>query len=704
LFLSKLEYFNSSGAPDRNIKQSSRLSNNSRVAVNNSINRAKQSHYNANQEVTKSFNKSSPGLLSASHRKTEDQQQHQGGSAALKKPLFVTKYSPYRGDNAKHSAPLIMTAENGETSQTSQKKDPKFVRPERTTRSAIQKPSQLPGLRASFLNFSEKTGLTSASLHKRSYSYQEGPPAPLAPLAAVNKPSSVRKFVSYKTKSSAAVSEPAVTTEVVTPRSRKWLTKRINSSEEKNCSELECLNKLRLTNKMILEQHSITRTKVEPSLATIPQDTELCEDCTAETEEDSGIFTSSHSKYSLDDEMIESDDPPLSSPRDSASKEIRNFSSDSDEMCSRETSPMQLLADLLRKPADSSTERRPEGKNSLVQLRKQQFEEETAKLETTRRSFDYHRSARTAQPQSNIDFTKISNININIIPQHLSRSSQSSQREVEKSPNKEPPEDVGLQPSQMESSMVSNTSRLSVCTDCTGSSEENENKFFDDDYNDQQQLILNSEEEQTYDESLFDVVDGLLQGEGNNPIINENKEAEGIRTSGQPQVQRVKEILEEESERDRKVSVDTLSSGETDICMLDLEDGFPPLDDTPDGSRPDSPVRNSSCDLIVSDVVSIKKLLIQLQGLLSHEESSAREKIEEENSELRRELTLLRLKVAERDRRISMLERRLQYSRTISLQNIATQTQHSEAQGRSKPRPLSWDLTSISLVRNINKL
>ena len=95
-----------------------------------------------------------------------------------------------------------------------------------------------------------------------------------------------------------------------------------------------------------------------------------------------------------------------------------------------------------------------------------------------------------------------------------------------------------------------------------------------------------------------------------------------------------------------------------------------------------------------------------LQGLLSTEETQAREKIEEENSGLRRELTLLRLKVAERDRRISMLERRLAYSRTHSLQNIATQTQHSSggAQGRSKPRPLSWDLTSISLVRNINKL
>ena len=116
LFLRKLEYFNSSGAPENNIKQNcnanTRLGNNSRVAVNNSINRAKQSHYNAKEEEpnrnrsVKSFSKCSLGL-SPSPRKTDDQ--HQGGSE-LKKPLFVTKYSPYRGDTAKQSAPLIMTA------------------------------------------------------------------------------------------------------------------------------------------------------------------------------------------------------------------------------------------------------------------------------------------------------------------------------------------------------------------------------------------------------------------------------------------------------------------------------------------------------------------------------------------------------------------------------------------------------------------
>ena len=136
-------------------------------------------------------------------------------------------------------------------------------------------------------------------------------------------------------------------------------------------------------------------------------------------------------------------------------------------------------------------------------------------------------------------------------------------------------------------------------------------------------------------------------------------------------------------------------------------------------------MRKSSSDLIFSDVVSIKKLLIQLQvdenfsatatvispeipemqGLLSQEELSAQQRMEEENRELRRELSVLRLKVAERDRRISMLERRLEYSRSHSLQNIATQTQSSGGgQARVKPRPLSWDLTSINLVRNINKL
>ena len=97
-----------------------------------------------------------------------------------------------------------------------------------------------------------------------------------------------------------------------------------------------------------------------------------------------------------------------------------------------------------------------------------------------------------------------------------------------------------------------------------------------------------------------------------------------------------------------------------------------------------------------------------MQGLLSQEELSAQQRMEEENRELRRELSVLRLKVAERDRRIEMLERRLEYGQSRSLYNIATQTQNSGGGAlggnKARPRPLSWDLTSINLVRNINRL
>ena len=68
-------------------------------------------------------------------------------------------------------------------------------------------------------------------------------------------------------------------------------------------------------------------------------------------------------------------------------------------------------------------------------------------------------------------------------------------------------------------------------------------------------------------------------------------------------------------------------------------------------------------------------------------------------------MSLLRLQLAERDRKIETLERKLEYSQSRSLNrinnNIATQTKKA-SQINPKPRPLSWDLTSISLVRNIN--
>lgn len=699
LFLKKLEYFNSNSTQDTN-KQN--CNTDSRVIVKNSINRAKENYnYNAN-EVKSDRNKSLTKTLTKVSQKVSTVKNDPVQGSQSKKPLFVTKYSPYRGDTRKQSAPapLIMTAENG---QLSQKNDPKlqrsnvYTKPSSST-SAMQKPSQLPGLRASFLN-SENNRLTSASLHSRSYGYQDQDTSRATKdQRPENNKTKLRKFVSYKNKAP-TIADPTTSScgqkVDVAPKSRPWLAKK---TEEKGLSELECLTKLRLSNKIMLEQPSVSRTRVaEPSLPTIPQDTELCEDCNGETEEDSGIFTSSHSKYSLEDEMIESDD----SPREVASKDVKNFSSDSDDMCSRETSPMQLLADLLRRPAEHNVDQ-TDGKSSLVKRRKQQFEQDFGKLQITetKRSF-----LDPGKLQSDIDFQKISNL-----PDVVSRTSQSCDKQTEKCPVKESSENVDFSCSRMESSMVSNTSRLSVCTDCTGSSEDNENKFFDDDYNDQQQLILNSEPDQTtYEENLFDAVDCLLQGEKLKADINSDDskvkcEVDEMKTAGQVQVARVKQIMEEESVRNRKVSVDTLSSLESDVCMLDLDDGFPLPEDSPDDSRTNSPVSRPGSDLILSDVVSIRKLMLQLQGLLSQSEASTKGKMEEENSDLKRELSLLRLKLAERDRKIETLERQLQYSQSHSLSklnNIATQTPSSV---RAKPRPLSWDLTSISLVRNINNL
>ena len=229
---------------------------------------------------------------------------------------------------------------------------------------------------------------------------------------------------------------------------------------------------------------------------------------------------------------------------------------------------MQLLADLLRKTPDTNMDQTDgptskHNKSSLVKLRKQQFEQDirnNREIHESNRSFVSRGSS--TKLVSKIDFSNISNI-----PDHISRPSQSCEKEIKKSPSKESSGVASdLASSRMESSLVSNSSRLSVCTDCTASSEENENKFFDDDYNDQQQLILNSQQEQSYDETLFAAVDSLLQDN------QDREQAEGDQIQ-RVQVQRVQQIMQEEKGRDRKVSVDTLSSLESDICMLDLDDG-----------------------------------------------------------------------------------------------------------------------------------
>ena len=241
---------------------------------------------------------------------------------------------------------------------------------------------------------------------------------------------------------------------------------------------------------------------------------------------------------------------------------------------------MQLLADLLRNTPETKTDQADgrtvrQSQSSLVKLRKQQFEQEFGKEEINKTNSQES----TSKPNPKTDFQNISNI-----PDLIARSSQSGEKETEKSPSNESPDVLGdlSSTTRMETSLLSNTSRLSVCTDCTASSEDNENKFFDDDYNDQQQLILNSQQEESYDETLFDAVDSLLQENKEQVTLTIQKNAEDeeskddekeMKTTGQVQFQRVKQIQEEEKGRDRKVSVDTLSSLESDICMLDLDDG-----------------------------------------------------------------------------------------------------------------------------------
>ena len=118
MFLKKLEYFNSNPAQNtnklNNRNTGSKLRTNSRDAVNNSVNISRateQNNSNANQDksdrsksLTKIFTQVSPKIAP---RKADLVQGSQ-----LKKPLFVTKYSPYRGEARKPpaSAPLITTA------------------------------------------------------------------------------------------------------------------------------------------------------------------------------------------------------------------------------------------------------------------------------------------------------------------------------------------------------------------------------------------------------------------------------------------------------------------------------------------------------------------------------------------------------------------------------------------------------------------
>jgi len=78
-------------------------------------------------------------------------------------------------------------------------------------------------------------------------------------------------------------------------------------------------------------------------------------------------------------------------------------------------------------------------------------------------------------------------------------------------------------------------------------------------------------------------------------------------------------------------------------------------------------------------------------------------KFKEENNDLRKEISLLKLKLAEKDRKIELLQRRMEQKHSLSLSrlsNIATQTVRDKDK-KEKSRPVSWELTSFALLKNI---
>merc|ERR1712079_252256 len=131
-------------------------------------------------------------------------------------------------------------------------------------------------------------------------------------------------------------------------------------------------------------------------------------------------------------------------------------------------------------------------------------------------------------------------------------------------------------------------------------------------------------------------------------------------------------------ESKRKTSENTLSSIDSDLCMLDLEENFQ-SDDSQNNSRAVSPVRLTAESPILNDVRDIKDLLQHLQIFLSQEGRGI--DIKDENADLKRQISILKLQLAEKDRRIEMLQRRMEQklSKSLSrLTNIATQTKRKE--------------------------
>jgi len=612
-------------------------------------------------------------------------------------------------------------------------------------------PSQLPGLRASFFN-SDHQKLNSANLHNKPVNIYQNKksesilpveqneshpntqssaankkPQGISSLSSQKKEPSLRSFVQHRNKikehkidepknESTSINNVQMKKEMSTSQQslpRKWVKKfepkaKPSSGEDDNdtirpMKGVEYLSKLRSSNNAILAQHSITRPRLKSNNFNLPiihQESIECEDChddsqtrtmlsPNETEDDSGIFTSSHSKYSLESLQEEKSSPEesdrftssrtetiltppsvkmsqswlnrtddlsklqelqnkyLKGPTMESQKKLDTHltqsrkapnttvinSSDSEELCSRETSPMQLLDELFKTPSNESRMLSKSNLGGIVKDRKLKFEakiaktpsnklvlegenkkneEETRKEPSKRRLFADLKSTY----RSNSDFSAISKIHNLALPKtfevndkegtpssiatsdssssltSISCSTDPNNQIYQHILNKNPTNIMDTSTGSNYSNCPSETKFTSKTTPSPSSCSDNENKDFliDDDYNDQQELTFYGHDE-SLDESLFEKVDSLLlkgqekqENEQNNEKCQDKVNKSEDTTDGPINVcaspirlPRLEQIIRESAEkpRVRQDSLDTLSGQESigsDDCMLDFEE------------------------------------------------------------------------------------------------------------------------------------
>eukprot|EP00090_Calanus_glacialis_P029408 TRINITY_DN4719_c1_g1_i1.p1 TRINITY_DN4719_c1_g1~~TRINITY_DN4719_c1_g1_i1.p1 ORF type:complete len:1044 (-),score=228.11 TRINITY_DN4719_c1_g1_i1:16-3147(-) len=615
-------------------------------------------------------------------------------------------------------------------------------------------PSQLPGLRASFFN-SDHQKLNSANLHNKPVNvYQNKKSEAMIPAeriethvptqssSAFQKPTvtasvisqkkepSLRSFVQHRNrikenkiddtkKETICINNIQMKKDMSTSQQsvpRKWVKKfepkaKQSSGDSDNDSVrqmkgVEYLSKLRSSNNAILAQHNVTRPRLKSNnfnLPVIQQESIECEDChddsltrtmlsPNETEDDSGIFTSSHSKYSLESLQEEKSSPEesdrfqlsttetiLTQPTVKMSQswlkktedlsklqELQNkysrgssvesqkkvdtnitqshktpnvtviSSSDSEELCSRETSPMQLLDELFKTSSNESRIFAKSNLGGIVKDRKLKFEakiaksphnklvsevenkkdEQEAKKEPSkRRNFaDLKNSYKSSR-----DFSAISKIHNLALPKtfevndkegtpslidtsdssvtsssltSITCSTDPNNQIFQHILNKNPANIMNTSTGSNYSNCPSETKFTSKTTPSPSSCSDNENKDFliDDDYNDQQELTFYGHDE-SLDESLFEKVDSLLlkgqekqENEQNNEkcqdTVNKSEDTTDgpINVCASPiRLPRLEQIIRESAEkpRVRQDSLDTLSGQESigsDDCMLDFEE------------------------------------------------------------------------------------------------------------------------------------